>query len=122
VEFATGVIGIVVPEEKIVALVGKGALRSGLLKAGFDGAKKAAHHIVAKAAKAAKPARDILAKFGININDKANGVFLSTAFHQSMHTNAYYEAVNAALQAAASGGKQAVLDALGAIAAGLRGK
>lgn len=39
-------------------------------------AGEAAHHIVAKAAQAAQPARDKLAEVGININDAVNGVIL----------------------------------------------
>lgn len=33
---------------------------------------------------------------GIDINDFNNGVALPTTFHQSLHTNDYYDMVNAA--------------------------
>jgi hypothetical protein len=64
----------------------------------------AAHHIVAGNAKHAETGRRVLEKFGIGINDAANGVFLpatsnspnamGAAVHASLHTNRYYEAVN----------------------------
>jgi hypothetical protein len=59
-----------------------------------------AHHIVAKDAEAAKPAQAILERFGIDIDDAVNGVFLPKAQHQPLHENAYYDAVNKALATA----------------------
>jgi hypothetical protein len=54
------------------------ALRAALKGAGFSAsAGEAAHHIVAGTAKAAAPARAVLARFGIAINDAANGVLLA---------------------------------------------
>ncbi len=73
-------------------------LGKALEKAGFiRSADSAAHHIVAGAAPAAEVARKILAKYGIDIDSAANGVFLSSSQHASLHTAAYYDAVNAAL-------------------------
>jgi hypothetical protein len=67
-----------------------------------------AHHIAAGDADDADPARQVLKKFGININDAANGVFLpaetdtvklgNEAVHGTLHTKAYYQAVNAVLK------------------------
>lgn len=61
----------------------------------------AAHHIIAGNAKLAEPARTILARYGIDINDAVNGVFLPiikgvtvATYHPSIHTNAYYVKVN----------------------------
>jgi A nuclease family of the HNH/ENDO VII superfamily with conserved AHH len=70
----------------------------------------AAHHIVAKKAGDADQARAVLQKFGIWLDDAANGVFLpsssgrasatGTANHATLHTAEYYHAVNQALSAA----------------------
>jgi RHS repeat-associated protein len=73
-----------------------GALRS---------AGQAAHHIVAKAAERAAPAREVLLRVGIQIDEAVNGVVLpamrdyagQAANHLTLHTNRYYEAVNQAL-------------------------
>ncbi len=62
----------------------------------------AAHHIVARAAKRAIPARVQLEGFGIEIDDAANGVYLPQslasalggAYHPRLHTNRYYAEVN----------------------------
>ena len=66
--------------------------------------QSAAHHIVAGAAEAAAPARAVLQRFGIGVNDAVNGVFLpatraaqnaaGAAVHSTLHTRAYYQAVN----------------------------
>jgi hypothetical protein len=68
-------------------------------------AGQAAHHIVARAAQAAQPARDKLAEVGIRINDAVNGVLLpatkdyagQAVNHLTVHTQKYYNAVNQAL-------------------------
>jgi RHS repeat-associated protein len=70
----------------------------------------AAHHIVAGRAAAAGPARAVLKRFGIGINDAANGVFLpanraapnaaGAAVHSTLHSNLYYQTVNQMLGAA----------------------
>ena len=85
--------------------------------------QSAAHHIVAGAAKLAQPARDILAKFNISINDTANGVFLpansnsvnnlGATIHSTLHTTNYYETVNSMLTACTT--KQEVLETLNTI-------
>ena len=71
--------------------------------------KTAAHHIVAGTSKKSEEARKILNKFGIGINNEANGVFLtlekgvtSSAYHPSLHTYEYYEKVNRSLRYATS--------------------
>lgn len=60
-----------------------------------------AHHIVATFDRRAEKARRILDKFGININDTANGVWLpgkfrtsTGAYHPSVHTDVYYRKVD----------------------------
>ncbi|MCB9654684.1 MAG: AHH domain-containing protein [Deltaproteobacteria bacterium] len=73
-------------------------------------ASSAAHHIVADNAPAAAQTRAILQRFGIGINDAANGVFLparraapsaaGAALHSPAHTNAYDQTVNRMLGAA----------------------
>ncbi len=72
----------------------------------------AAHHIVAGNAPAALRAREVLKRFGIGINDAVNGVFLPSsgavqniagaAVHSTVHTNAYYVAVNQTLATAST--------------------
>jgi hypothetical protein len=72
----------------------------------------AAHHIVAGSAPEAARAREVLQRFGVGINDAANGVFLRAnrttpgsspgAIHSMLHTRAYYDAVNAYLGQATS--------------------
>jgi hypothetical protein len=62
----------------------------------------ATHHIVAKLAKPADPARVILQRFGIDIHDATNGVFLRKVEHDDLHTKEYYQAVNKALAGAKS--------------------
>lgn len=60
-------------------------------------------------AAAAAPAREVLEKFGIGINDAVNGVFLPrvanggvASVHAGGHTRDYYRTVNDALGAAQS--------------------
>lgn len=72
----------------------------------------AAHHIVAVHAKSAAEARKILRRFGIGINDAANGVFLprsrlavnpgGSTVHSSVHTKNYYAFVNRSLKSVRS--------------------
>jgi hypothetical protein len=80
----------------------------------------AAHHIVAGKARAAEPARAVLRRFGIDLGDAANGVFLRAnqgvsstgagATHSTIHTKVYYEQVNRRLSRAMS--RQEVLQEL----------
>ncbi|MCA9686423.1 MAG: AHH domain-containing protein, partial [Myxococcales bacterium] len=87
-----------------------------------------AHHIVAKGAGKAQPARDILDDFGIKVSDTINGVFLpatetaaatsKAAYHPKIHTTKYYEAVNNRLAKADS--PEDVIAILGKIARELR--
>ena len=57
------------------------------------------HHIVAKAAWRAKPARIILEGVGINPqNAPENLITISHGLHKSMHTKNYYDYVNAKLE------------------------
>ncbi|PNS09908.1 hypothetical protein COO59_20300 [Mixta theicola] len=80
----------------------------------------AAHHIVPETARGAQPARDILNKFGIDINGVSNGVFLPThkntdgmsgLLHSGKHPDKYVDAINRLIRDAANtGGKQGVID------------
>ncbi|MBQ5475161.1 MAG: AHH domain-containing protein, partial [Lachnospiraceae bacterium] len=86
--------------------------------------KNAAHHIVAGSSPKAIEARQILQKYGLDINSADNGVFLPTekgisdvAYHPSLHTNEYYRKVNALLERANS--REDVIDILDMIRAGL---
>lgn len=81
----------------------------------------AAHHIVAGSSPKAAEARAILQKYGVDINDAANGIFLPTvrdvaegAYHPSLHTDSYYRKVTELLSSAKS--KDDVLDILEDIA------
>ncbi|WP_200873538.1 RHS repeat-associated core domain-containing protein, partial [Lonsdalea quercina] len=88
-------------------------------------ADSAAHHIVGETSKAAKPARDILNKHGIDVNGAENGVFLpnknnsdglSGILHNGRHPDDYLSAVNHRIeQADILGGKQEVIRELGRI-------
>jgi hypothetical protein len=60
------------------------------------------HHIVAGRAEKADPARKVLERFGIGLDDATNGAFLPEAQHDHLHTNVYYDAVNGELAAARS--------------------
>jgi hypothetical protein len=89
-------------------------LGQALESAGFVRApESAAHHIVAANAARAAPARAVLEKFGISLDDAANGVFLPAKVHNRIHTNAYFDKVNNALsQASTRGEALEVLEAL----------
>ena len=98
-------------------------LREAMIQSGVPvpSFQHATHHIVAGAARAAEPARQVLLRFGIGINSAINGVFLPTvqnvsnaAYHPSLHTAVYYETVNNMLNAAQS--RQQVISILGTIA------
>ncbi|KAA3606475.1 MAG: hypothetical protein DWQ01_17600 [Planctomycetota bacterium] len=54
-----------------------------------------------------------LDKFGIDVNEAANGVFLPAETHRRLHTNGYYNSVNEWLRAAKS--RDEALAALAAI-------
>jgi len=83
--------------------------------------KKEVHHIVAQFALRAAPARKILKnkRVNIGINSSTNKAAIKYNLHKRLHTNAYYDAVNAAIKKAynsgSSGAKQRVTDMLNAI-------
>lgn len=66
----------------------------------------------------AKRARDILSRYGIDIDDVDNGVFLPTSTstrskalrHPKLHTTKYYREINERLEAA--GNREEALNAL----------
>ena len=98
-------------------------LRRNLIAAGVEvpNYPNAAHHIVAGNSAKAAEARAILQKYGVDINDAANGTFLPTvkdvtdgAYHPSLHTDSYYRRVTELLSSAKS--KEDVLDILNDIA------
>jgi RHS repeat-associated protein len=97
------------------------ALGANLVRAGTSRpAQTAAHHIVAGGAADAAPARAVLQRFGIGIDEAANGVFLPSnlksvnptgaAVHSTVHTERYYRAVNQLLGRATS--RQQVIQSL----------
>lgn len=95
-------------------ILGRNLVASGIKRPNYS---HATHHIVAGTSRKANEARAILQKYGIDINDAPNGVFLPTAkdvsnsaYHPSLHTNAYYEKVTNLLENASS--RQDVLDIL----------
>ena len=87
----------------------------------------ATHHIAAGGAPRAKPAVKILEDLEIGIDDAVNGVYLPNskaaaeasglAYHRGLHTNKYYDAVNARLRGSAS--KEEAIERLGEIASEL---
>ena len=66
------------------------------------------HHIVAKNAWRAAPARRILQQYGISVNDPINLVAVPVKMHASMHTSSYYAMVNSRLLVASLRGEEAV--------------
>ena len=48
------------------------------------------------ATKKAAQAREALQRFGIDLDDAINGVALPKEFHQGLHTDDYYKAINEA--------------------------
>jgi A nuclease family of the HNH/ENDO VII superfamily with conserved AHH len=95
------------------------ALGRALEKAGHKrGPDDEAHHIVAGEAKLADPAREVLKKFEIGINEAANGVFLPSKFHRQMHSEKHYRSVNYALEQATT--RDEALEALDTIRRSLK--
>ncbi|NJK32071.1 MAG: hypothetical protein HC927_06435 [Deltaproteobacteria bacterium] len=89
----------------------------------------AAHHIVAHTAERARPAQRTLERLGIGLDDAANGVFLPrnaagqaasprAAYHPSLHSYKYYDAVNNALDGVQT--KEQAMGILDGIASQLR--
>ncbi|NCP98231.1 hypothetical protein GW796_00600 [archaeon] len=82
----------------------------------------AAHHLIPVKDKETQDARDILERYGIDINDAVNGVYLPTSKnnngiqgieHNGRHPQSYAEKVNNLIKDAdKSGGKQAFLNEL----------
>jgi hypothetical protein len=97
----------VYPLENLLLLLGTGGTSGALLRAlqalGIRrGEGFVAHHIVAKEALRADPARKILERLGIGIHDAANGTILRQRPHYELHTHKYYDAVKKALSAAST--------------------
>ncbi|MEE4716347.1 RHS repeat-associated core domain-containing protein [Pseudomonas alliivorans] len=97
------------------------ALSSNMTKAGTPRpANSAAHHIVGDTSMLADPARKVLAKHDIDVDDAVNGVFLPNRnnidpalpgiLHNGRHPNSYFESVNELIiNADRAGGKPMVL-------------
>ncbi|WP_420832666.1 RHS repeat-associated core domain-containing protein [Pseudomonas laurylsulfatiphila] len=97
------------------------ALSNNMTKGGTPRpANSAAHHIVGDTAKLAAPARAVLAKHDIHVDDAVNGVFLPNRnnidssvpgiLHNGKHPNSYFENVNQLIISAdKAGGKPMVL-------------
>nr|WP_077049320.1 AHH domain-containing protein [Pseudomonas sp. KK4] len=86
-------------------------------------ANSAAHHIVGDTAKLAAPARAVLAKHNIHVDNAVNGVFLPNRnnfdsnvpgiLHNGKHPNSYFESVNQLIISAdKAGGKPMILKTL----------
>jgi hypothetical protein len=75
---------------------------------------------VAGQAARAELARDVLARFGIDIDSAPNGAFLEEDFHAGLHTNEYYNAVDRLLSQATS--TEEALDVLQQIRYGLQSR
>ncbi|TMR22623.1 hypothetical protein ETD86_10830 [Nonomuraea turkmeniaca] len=92
-------------------------LRRGLIGAGFPepSTPHSPHHIVAGNSPRAAPARAVLDKFGIGVNDAENGVWLprssgspnptGASVHSRIHTNDYYDHVNKLMSGARTRGE-----------------
>ena len=79
------------------------SLRTNLRNCGRPvGRGQDAAHIVAQNDRRAAGAREVLAKFGIDVNDPVNGVAMDRARHQRSHTNANYAEVGRKVQEATS--------------------
>jgi RHS repeat-associated protein len=84
-------------------------------------AGEAAHHIVARGAARAAPARAALSEFRIGVDEAANGVFLpavrgyvgAAANHLTLHTERYYRSVNDFILQASK--REEAIEALAAI-------
>ena len=63
------------------------------------------HHIVAQTSIKAKPARNILKKVGIGIQDTRNKVLIKYNLHKRLHTKDYYSYVNTTMETAYNSGK-----------------
>ena len=108
-----------VPVEDLQASAARFSGTGGILRRAFSGqnmedagitrpADTAAHHIVAGSDARAAEARAILGRECIGINDPDNGVFLpknlsveiptGEQVHSTVHTNAYYRAVNSLMR------------------------
>ena len=96
---------------QIVSNASSKVLRRNMISAGVKvpDYPHAAHHIVAGTSPKAQEARAILKKYGVDINDATNGVFLPAqkgvaegAYHPSLHTDKYYLKVNEMLQTVTS--------------------
>jgi len=107
-------------------------LSRNMKKAGIERpANSAAHHIVGDTSKKALPARAILSKHGIDVDDAVNGVFLPNRnnmddltgiLHNGKHPDKYFEAVNRRiLLADEMGGRKEVINELNRIRETLSG-
>ena len=80
------------------------------------------HHLVAKGAKNAEYAREVLTSVGISVNSPENLLLIKTGLHRRLHTDLYYGWANSVVIAAYRNAgsdkaeqKKAVLGALGII-------
>jgi hypothetical protein len=76
------------------------AFRRALATAGLLREREEAHHIVPKSDERTDPARKVLEKFGIGIDDPVNGIGLPPDMHWPLNANAYHERINRALAGA----------------------
>lgn len=120
-------IGVVPVDGKVAQLLGKvskeiylgSKLARNMAREGSGVLKGAeeAHHIVAKNAKAAESARDVLNRQGIGIDDAVNGAAMEKSAHRVEHTAENYNRVNErVIEAERMGGRAGVENALREIA------
>ena len=67
------------------------------------------HHIVAQNAWKAAPARTVLQRYGISVQDSSNLVPVPAEMHARLHTTSYYAMVNSRILSAGFRGRGAVL-------------
>jgi hypothetical protein len=91
-------------------------LKANLAKQGVKrGQGEDVHHVVPSTHRKAEPAREILDRFGIDINAAENGVFLKATEHhgKGLHSDVGIDAVARRLrQAEETGSREEILDAL----------
>jgi RHS repeat-associated protein len=113
---AAPVVARAIPVAAAATVASSRILRANMAATGIaPRAGHAAHHIVAGSLRRAQAARDVLARFQIDINDAANGVYLPTSrigaaasgstYHPTLHTHRYLDAVNELLSGATTRGE-----------------
>jgi DNA-binding NtrC family response regulator len=103
----------IAPSLPIVILTGVKTVRTAVGAMKLDADDYLTKPFDAGSAAKAAPARAVLERLGIGIDDASNGTFLQSNVHARIHTDAYYAAVNRALAQATT--RQEALEVLSAI-------